>query len=195
MYMLRQLGWILGLFVVLILVVFLFSQKAPTKSNITTQSQITTTPTTASYCSASSIGGLVNFQGAAGSSYGSFAIKNLSKQQCLVLGDQYIGVKYDTNSVKNLTITHMGHTPAQPFLLAPNAIIYSQVHYPNGAQCQSAGLNTTKVVFYYKISPTETVPFRNNQNGSIEQQVATCKSPSGKTEIQIWNMSPQPITQ
>lgn len=147
----------------------------------------------ASYCTPQNLQASVNLSPGAGNIYGTFTLKNISHQTCQVLGGNFISVVYDTNTVKNITVTHIGQTQSLPFTLSPNQELYSQVHYPNGPQCNSIGINVTNITFTYKVSPTDTVTFKN-QNGNVEQGVQTCKSLTDRTEIQIWNMANQPIS-
>ncbi len=168
--------------------------RLPSRMQVSPILNYTVSPTnTMSYCTPQNLDASLTLSHGAGNVYGTFTLKNLSQQTCQILGEEFINVAYDTNTVKNITITHTGQTQSQNFILSPGQTLYSQVHYPNGPQCQSVGINTTGVVFTYKISPTDTVSFKN-ENGNIMQQVQTCKSPTDMTEIQIWNMSTSPIT-
>lgn len=145
------------------------------------------------YCHPQALQALVTFSPGAGNIYGTFTLKNVSRTPCQILGNAFITAAYDTSMVKNITISHIGQTQPQSFLLAPRQNLYSQVHYPNGPQCQSIGLNSTTVTFVYKISPEDTITFKNPQDGS-QQVVQTCKSPTDMTDIQIWNIATAPIT-
>lgn len=168
---------------------------APTSIPTPTPTPVTVTPNptvTISYCLPANLQATIDLSPGAGNVYGTFTLKNVSSNTCKISGGEFIGVNYDTTKVKNITVTDIGQTQSQPFILNPNQTIYSQVHYPNGPQCQS-GVNQTPVTFTYKISPTSTVVFTSAQN-NIPQVVQTCKSDSEMTEVQIWNMSTQPIT-
>src|SRR5258706_1231267 len=145
------------------------------------------------FCTPQDLQASLSVSAGAGNIYGKFSLKNISKSDCQILGGDFIFATYDTNIVKNITITHIGETQVSPFILSNNSPIYSQVHFPNGPQCNSIGINPVNVTFTYKISPTENVTFKN-QNGEAAQVVQTCKTPSDLTDIQIWNMSIQPIT-
>ncbi len=198
--------WILILFGIIILLAlagFFYSQKsspsnlkiAPTPiHSITVVPILTPTPTSGViFCLASDLLPTITLGVGAGNIYGALTLKNTSAQTCQILGGQFVSANYDTATVKNITITHTGQTQPQPFVLSPGETIYSQVHFPNGPQCQSIGLNQTEVTFMYKISSSDEVTFRN-QNGNTNQIVQTCKSSTDMTEIQIWNMSTTPIT-
>ena len=127
----------------------------------------------------------------AGNIYETFTIKNISPKTCSIVGNNFISPTYDTGSIKNIAVTHIGKSESAKFNLVPNKTIYSQVHYPNGPQCQSQ-TRPTNVMFTYKISPKLSVTFAG-PNGEKEQIVMTCVS-SDITIIEIWNMSAKPIT-
>jgi hypothetical protein len=141
------------------------------------------------YCSSSDLQALLSLDHAAGNVYGTFTLKNISGYSCQVLGGQFIQANYTSSNTK---VVHVGQTPSQSFELAPGQTIYSQVHYPNGPQCSSS-VTPINVTFTYSVSPTESVTFRD-QSGKAEQSVQACTSQQDITEIQVWNMSPQPIT-
>ncbi|HSW97490.1 MAG TPA: DUF4232 domain-containing protein [Candidatus Saccharimonadales bacterium] len=129
----------------------------------------------------------------AGNVFGTVTLKNISPHTCQIAGGSFINAEYNP-SVTNISIVHVGQTQSQPFILAPNQTIYSQIHYPNGPQC-STGVKTTKVAFSYNISGNETVTFKD-MDGAISEDasVQTCNSPADVTQIEIWKMSTTPIT-
>lgn len=150
------------------------------------------TNTSLPYCSPQDLNALITIEGAAGNIYGTITLKNTSAQLCQILGGN-IGVFYDTGNIKNITVTAVGQTQTKPIVLTQGQTIYSQVHYPNGPQCQSLGIQTVPVIFTYKISPTSTISFKNKE-GSETQTVQACKSSKDITDIQVWNISTEPIT-
>jgi len=154
-------------------------------SPMTTQTQNTT-----SYCSPQDLQANLSLSPGAGNVYGTFTLKNISQANCQVLGNNFIAANYNTTTVKNITIMHEGITQSAPFQLSPNQTIYSQVHYPNGPQCQGSTV-ATPVTFTYKISPADTVTFAN-QTGNKAQNVMTCAT-SDITAIEIWQISLMPI--
>ena len=167
----------------------------PSPSISQTSGRATLSPSNeAVYCRSQNLQASLNLSPGAGNVYGTFMVKNISQGTCQVQGGEFILAKYDTNTVKNITVTHVGQTQKPPFILSPGETIYSQVHYPNGPQCQSIGLNTTGITFSYQISLTNTIAFKNQEGNTEEIPVHTCKSPTDMTEIQIWNMATQPIT-
>ena len=145
------------------------------------------------YCLPENLAAIVSFNPGAGNVYGTFTLKNISQQKCKVLANAFISVLYDTNTVKNIAVVHVGHVSGTPFYLLPNQLLYSQIHYPNGPQCTSIGINKVSVMYSYQISPTNRVSFKNSA-GKIEQTMQTCTSPTNMTQVEIWQMSSQPIT-
>lgn len=152
-----------------------------------------TQPSSGVYCSPEDIQAVLTLSPGAGNVYGTFTIKNFTKVSCLIQGGQFITPDYDSQSVKNISVSYIGHTQPVPFVLPPGQSLYSQVHYPNGPQCQSIGFNQTPVSFSYKISSTDTVLFKTGE-GKTQLVIQTCKTNSAITEIKIWNLSSQPIT-
>lgn len=145
-----------------------------------------------SYCHSKDLQAVVALSPGAGNVYGTFTLKNISKNTCQILGNAFVNVNYDTNTVKNMTVTHVGQTQEQPFTLTPGQILYSQVHFPNGPQCQSVGIHPTPVTFTYKISSTDTVTF-SSPSERLTPMVQSCSSAADITEIKIWEMSTTPI--
>lgn len=154
-------------------------------------SQSITNPTL-SYCSPQNMQANIAISPAAGNIYGMLTIKNISDKTCSMVGNNLISVIYPS-TIPNIVITHIGNTLANNITLAPNQLVYSQVHYPNGPQCQS-GIQTQKIQFTYAISPTATITFIN-QSDQKDQTITLCSSSTEKTTIQIWNLSLTPITQ
>lgn len=145
-----------------------------------------------SFCSPKNLEAVVSLSAGAGNIYATVTIKNISKNPCQILGNQSIAAQYDIQTVKNITVVYVGKQQRDLFTLTPQQSIYSQIHYPNGPQCQSIGLNSTNVTFTYKISPDDTITFKN-QDGKTAQIVQTCKDPTDMTEIEIWNIASEPI--
>lgn len=198
--MLRKFPMLLLLLIAIILLggfLYLYTKRQPTP----TKNQIAPTVTKAlpsptplqTYCQAAAVQAVVTLSPGAGNVYGTFTLKNISNNTCQILGNEFITVNYDTSAVKNITVLHVGQTQEQPFTLTPGQELYSQVHFPNGPQCQSVGIHPTPVTFTYKISPTNTVMF-SSPSERIAPVVQACSSPADMTEIKIWKMSPTPIT-
>ncbi|CAN5228404.1 hypothetical protein BH09PAT2_BH09PAT2_06860 [soil metagenome] len=156
------------------------------------------TPTTSKqpdtkYCIPQNLQALLVLDPGAGNSYGTLTLKNISNDTCQIQGGEYISANYDSNIIKNIKVSHTGQNQSTSFLLFPNQMIYSQVHYPNGPQCQSIGLNDVQITFSYQISPNNKVIFKD-EHDIAGQMLHICKSPSDMTEIKIWNMATKPIS-
>lgn len=153
------------------------------------------TPTSAvdEYCTPTALQTQVNLSPGAGNIYGTFTLKNISQASCKILGGEFIAVHFDS-TIKNIAITHIGQIQKDPFAVQPGQTIYSQIHYPNGPQCQSVGLTSVPVTFTYQISPTQVVSF-TSIGQQIKPIVQACKNPTDITTIEIWNMAIKPITQ
>lgn len=158
--------------------------------NLTSQPFKISSSSTISYCSANDLAASLDLSPGAGNIFGTFTLKNISSQICSVLGGNFIDVSYDS-SIKNISVSHQGQTQPQPFTLSSNQVLYSQVHYPNGPQCQGP-TKAVNVSFSYKISPTQTVTFKNS--GNTASVVQACQSDKAMTKIQIWQLSDKPIT-
>ena len=196
--MLRKFAPLFLLPVILLLGGFLYlytkRQPAPIKNQIAptvTKALPSQTPRH-TYCESAAVQAVVTLSPGAGNVYGTFTLKNLSKNTCQILGNEFVNMSYDTNTVKNITVTHVGQTQEQPFTITSGQTLYSQVHFPNGPQCQSIGIHPIPVTFTYKISPTDTVTFRNPSE-MISPVVQACSSPTDMTGVKIWEMSTTPI--
>lgn len=198
---------VVNIFLLIVIIVifggFLYFQNHTLQQNAPTSTLTAPSPTLASsaiaptssqnFCKPQDLQAMIELSPGAGNVYGTFTLKNISKISCEVLGGEFITAAYDTAAVKNITLSRMGQTQPQPFVVGPGESLYSQVHYPNGPQCQSVGSNPTFVKFTYQIASDTLVTFAN-ASGSIQQAVQTCKSPTDMTEIQIWQMATKPIT-
>jgi len=154
---------------------------------------ITSSPTVSStYCSPQDLVASYNSNAGAGNIYLEIMITNISNRECEVIGNNYIAAQYDTQTIKNISLHHMGTVEKDIFTLSPNQTLYSQIHYPNGPQCQGP-TQAVQVVFTYAISSTSTITFNNTQEHG-GHSFPVCSSPTDITTIDIWNMSAQPIT-
>lgn len=193
-------------FLALILVVgggvYYFNQKhvvdAPSTTSAipTTTNQPTFKPTITSqpkisldlYCTADVIDARITLEPAAGNVYGTLTLKNTGTKNCTIDGNKFI---QPTSAAKNITITKEG-TPGPAYItLQPDETIYSQVHYPNGPQCTSP-TETKAITFAYRISPSQTVTFSDNQS-NYDQSLTACSSDNEKTAIEVWSLTSSPI--
>lgn len=141
------------------------------------------------YCDPKNLKAEIELSPAAGNIYGTFTIKNISQNPCQIVGNNFI--KPETEA-KNIAVIPQGTPGPALFTLSPGQTIYSQIHYPNGPQCQGP-TDSKDISFSYHISPDESVTFVGN--GHYKPLINVCQSPSEITQIRIWGMSDKPITQ
>jgi hypothetical protein len=142
-------------------------------------------------CQPSNLEAKISLSPGAGNVYGDLTIKNVGDNPCsLDLGNS-LNVEYD-NSIKNITSSLKTKPSLGLFTLNPNSMVYSQVHYPNGPQCNGA-TKSVNVKFAYKINSGSTVVFKNPQ-GSEAQSVNACQGSSDMTQIDLWSFSKSKIT-
>ena len=125
---------------------------------------------------------IISPEGTAGSTYAKLEITNIGTTSCQVTLGNTITTKF---AASNITIHDQEKKPSETIMLAPSKKIYSQIHYPNGAQC-SSGVTEKEIVFFYQTA----LPFQTKNQDTIKIQ--TCKSDSEKTVIDIWPVSQIP---
>jgi len=173
---------------------YLFTQSKKTQHSSQTLSSLPTNspPTKAplAQCSQDQLVATISAQGAAGNIYGNLELTNIGKTVCAItLGNTITA----TTSATNILIHYQQNLSPQPFVLAPSEKVYSQVHYPNGPQCQT-GISPQPLAFIYKTDQTAvTFQLPSPQTGKLILQ--SCTSPAEKTTIDIWPLSKTPITQ
>ncbi|CAN5337193.1 hypothetical protein BH10PAT1_BH10PAT1_0700 [soil metagenome] len=134
---------------------------------------------TTNYCTSDQLSANITSEGAAGSIYGTLTLTNNSATACNVALGNSVNAVFLAN---NISINYEATDAKEDFLLNPAAEVYSQVHFPNGPQCQS-GITEQDVSFQYQ---TKLI-------GSLKIQA--CKSQDEPTVIDIWPLSKTPITQ
>ena len=153
---------------------------------LTPTPEITASPTTPG-CSKDQLTGILTSQGAAGSIYVDVKITNISTVACNVnLGNSIVA----QISANNITTKYQ--TPAagsEEFNLAPNASLYSRLHFPNGPQC-SGSVNPQSVSFVYDPKGIALqLKTSDNKNYLIVQ---ACQG-NENTQIDIWPVLSSPI--
>jgi hypothetical protein len=151
-----------------------------------TNSQTTNNPS--SLCQNNQLATSLSAQGAAGNIYDTLVLTNKGKTACTVVLGNTITAQFSAN---NMTVHYVENVSSQNFVLAPATTAYSQIHYPNGPQCQS-GIKPQPISFLYKTDQTSVVFASDAQTGKMVVQA--CVSPTEKTTIDIWPLSKQPIT-
>ena len=188
---------LLAVLVIIILAFLLVYQKnrvlETTNPTPAPPQNITAAPTTTNktqYCNASDLDAAGVFQGAAGNIYATLSLKNVSKRECQISGDKFLNISY---SAKNLTVKEQDKSGQNTIPLLPGQAVYSQIHYPNGPQCQGP-VKMVDITVGYEITPGSTVTFKN-QNGVTQQPVASCESISQMTQIDVWSIYNHPVNE
>ena len=157
----------------------------------------TSTPITAmptenplGFCTSSDLESTIVLDAAAGNIFGTISIKNISQNNCKIEGDNFIK---PTFTAKSITVSTQGSAGPQSIILTPNQTVYSQVHFPNGPQCQS-GISQINISFSYQVSSTDSVIFKN-QNGSTQQAMVVCSLSTDLTDVQVWSIWAKPLNQ
>jgi hypothetical protein len=145
-------------------------------------------PTTTVLCQQNQLSGSLSAQGAAGNIYAKLILTNISKTSCEITLGNTISATF---AAKNIVIHNQQTVPAENFLLTQGAKVYSQIHYPNGPQCQSS-ISPQPVTFAYKTAQTSLLFVPDEQTGKL--QIQACSSSKEKTTIDIWPLSKNPIT-
>ena len=140
------------------------------------------------YCQKDQLETSMSTQGAAGNIYDELIITNKGKKACLIVLGNTITALFNA---KNIITHYIEIVPNQNYTLAPSATVYSQVHYPNGPQCQN-GIHIQPLTLYYKTAQI-TIPFTPGVKGG-KLVVQACRSQNEKTSIDIWPLSKQPIS-
>jgi len=160
--------------------------QVPTNSVSLSPTVIPTQPSDQS-CKQNQLTTKVTSQGAAGNIYDTLTITNTGIPCEVILGNSITVAAGATNIVfhNQETIT------SENYLLATGAKVYSQLHYPNGPQCQS-GISQQQITVLYKTGNI-TVPFTpDSETGKL--RIQACSSPQEKTTVDIWPLSKNPIT-
>jgi hypothetical protein len=140
-------------------------------------------------CQSNQLSTNISAQGAAGNIYATLEMTNSGKTTCEVVLGNTVTAMF---TAKNIIMRYEQTVPSEHFMLAPNAKIYSQIHYPNGPQCQS-GITQKPITFFYKTAETNVEFVPTMPVGKLVVQA--CLSEAEKTIIDIWPLSKTPITQ
>lgn len=153
-------------------------------------SAVTGTNDLISFCELDDLQPQIMLEPAAGNIYGKLTIENISKEKCRILGENFPILDFGSQVVSNVKVIQHGKSEASSYLLNPGQVVYSQVHFPNGPQCSK--VKTIQVSFDYKFSPTQMLTFKNT--GRVDDTMNICEKQDETTDVDIWNISPSPIT-
>ena len=128
-----------------------------------------------SYCTENDLKATIQSEGAAGNIYTILMLENISGKDCTIVLGNTIKAKYTATNIA----TSYQNNESQNYNLVPNGKVYSQVHYPNGPQCQSS------------ISPQEVSLSYEANNVKINFDTITVSACSGNeiTTIDIGSLS------
>lgn len=160
------------------------------QSQTPTQANAKTTATQTTFCQANQLTAKLTSQGAAGSIYDALEITNMGTKSCELEIGNIVRAMFDDKYIvpKNIVIHYVQTIPAYSFTLVPGAKVYSQIHYPNGPQCQS-GIEPIQISFVVDQSDIIFKPGAQSKNLMIQ----ACKSDAEKTTVDIWPLSKNPI--
>jgi hypothetical protein len=134
-----------------------------------------------SYCTSDQLKADARYEPAAGNIYGTLTITNTSNRDCNIVLGNSIHAEYDAT---NITTGFEDMTPNNHiYLLKAGSKVYSQVHYPNGPQCQSQ-ISPKPIVFSYEA---------NNIKVDFDSTSVSACSGNENTQIDIWPLSINPI--
>ena len=142
------------------------------------------------FCQPNQLSGDIATQAAAGNIYATLTLTNTGKTACEIVLGNTVTAKFDA---KNISIHIEQPSSSKNFMLAPGAKVYSQIHYPNGPQCQS-GISQKPITFLYTNAQTSLM-FTSTTPQTEKLVVQACLSQLEKTVVDIWPLSKNPITQ
>lgn len=184
-------NWFLVVILILIIIasagtfIYFYKPQAPKPSPLPTaynnplpSPTPSSSPISNSDCTSNQLKTTASFDTAAGNVYATLTIANISATDCEVTLGNSISAKY---SATNITSVYKSSPPMQTYTLAAGAKVYSQVHYPNGPQCQST-----------IIQQPVTLTYGTDVNFD-SFTISACTGPE-KTQIDIWPVSQTPVT-
>ncbi len=179
----RALIIILLIIVILAFIGYFFIAKFSTPASPLTQSSSTT------LCQMNHVSASITPQGAAGNIYATLELTNTGKVPCAVVLGNTITAMFQA---KNIVTRYEQSVPSERFILAHGAKVYSQIHYPNGPQCQN-GISEKQIAFFYHTNHT-SIMFQSEEPQRGKLTIQACLSNSEKTIIDIWPLSENPVT-
>jgi hypothetical protein len=171
------------IFVIFLGVIYLvFANKSSLNLAVATSTPQTATPSPIANtdCTNDQLSASASYEPAAGNIYGTLTITNTSNTDCTVTLGDTIKANY---TASNISINYESNPPTLSQNLHPGDKVYSQVHYPNGPQCQSEIL-PKPVIFSYEM---------NNIKVDFDSTSVSACAGSENTQIDIWPLSIKPI--
>jgi len=172
---------VLGGLVLLLISISLYGKLMRVKENVTTVPVSENVVIAKGDCSKKDLQETVNLEGAAGSIYANFEIKNISKDKCSIAGENTVQLKYDS-TINNIKVNSDVNTSNKVFSLDPGASISATARIPNGPQC-SGEIAQTKVNFIY--TANKQVLTFSDLAGNQQFVINSCLSDKEITQITL----------
>src|SRR5260221_2446305 len=113
-------------------------------------------------CKASDLETTITFEVAAGTTYATPTMKNVGSKSCKFDSKSYIDLRYDLRTIQNVIIAKQGSPDENLSEIKPGETFYSQITYPNGAQCGSE-TKAINVQYVYRISRATEETFKGKE--------------------------------
>lgn len=150
----------------------------------------TASPTSeASWCQSDQLTATVEFEGAAGSQYGTFQIQNNAATPCVLKGENSLQLQYDS-TINNIKVNFAQPTTIQEYHLEVGQSLYAQVRVPNGPQCNSAPKQVA-VSYKYLVSDRPAIVFKD-ATGADSFMITACTSEADITQVEMSSLSTTP---
>lgn len=146
----------------------------------------------ATLCQVNQLSAQVEFEGAAGSTYGTFTLSNTSVQDCAIVGENMIQLQYSSD-INNIKVNPDQNTTRERYQLPAGQSLYAHVRMPNGPQCNSEP-KQVPVKYHYTIGNGQTL-FFTDSSGTDTFLLTACSSPNDITQIEMSSLSDQPLSQ
>ncbi len=148
--------------------------------------RIVDTSPDAETCQSTDLAAKAEFEGAAGSVYGTFTITNTSDKDCTLVGQNSIQLNYDSN-INNIKVNFAKPTATERYQLSPGASVTTQLQIPNGPQCSSE-VQPVTVSYRYFMENNQQLTFTDAQ-GQKSFMINGCASSNDITNIEAGSFS------
>lgn len=143
--------------------------------------RIVDTPPDAEICQSTDLAAKAEFEGAAGTVYGTFTITNTSTEDCTLVGENSVQLNYDSN-INNIKVNFAKPTATERYQLSPGASVTTQLQIPNGPQC-SSDVQPVTVSYRYFMENNQQLTFVDAQ-GQKSFMINSCVSSNDITNIE-----------
>lgn len=150
--------------------------------------RIVDTPPDEATCQSTDLTAKVEFEGAAGSVYGTFTMTNTSEADCTLAGENSVQLSYDS-TINNIKVNFAEPTATVQYPLKAGASITAQLQIPNGPQC-SSDVQPVSVAYQYHLANQQLLTFVDGQ-GQKSFMINACTSPNDITNIEAGSFAAQ----